>query len=145
MPQCCWCNGNGRCRGCVCAKNKRVCTSCTPGRNGRCENQPDAVSDSTQDRLSATPTTLPGTMNDEIQPNQRQVSEDVRETQSVMADDGPDDHYQNRSTDTCADNGLEQLPKFVPMQSPNFRWGEVEGEAFTRAIQNCYEEIVHWK
>ena len=90
------------------------------GRNGRCENQPDAVSDSTQDRLSATPTTLQGTINDEIQPNQRQVSEDIRETQSVMAEEGPDDHYQHRSNDTCMNNGLEQLPTCVPMQSPTF-------------------------
>lgn len=35
MPQCCQCNASGRCRGCVCAKNKRVCISCTPGRSGR--------------------------------------------------------------------------------------------------------------
>jgi len=148
MPQCCRCNASGRCRGCVCAKNKRVCTSCTPGRSGRCENQPDAVSDSTHDSLSATPAatpaTTPGTMNDEFQPNQRQES-DFRETQSVMADNGPDDHHHNRRTDTDADSGLEYLPLFVPMQSPTFRWGAIEGGAFARAIQNCYEEIVHWK
>ena len=62
-----------------------------------------------------------------------------------MADNGPDDHHHNRRTETDADNGLEYLPLFVPMQSPTFRWGEIEGGAFARATQNCYEEIVHWK
>ena len=39
MPsQCCRCNGNGRCRGCVCVRGGRTCTSCTPSRSGRCEN-----------------------------------------------------------------------------------------------------------
>ena len=91
MPQCCRCNASGRCRGCVCAKNKRVCTSCTPGRSGRCENQPDAVSDSTQGSLSvtpaATPAATPGTMNDELQPNQRQevTSEKPRVLWQTMA------------------------------------------------------------
>ena len=68
---------------------------------GRCENQPDAVFDSTQDRLSATPASTPqspGTTNDEIQSesSQLQASEDTRaEDQSVTADNGPDDHYHN--------------------------------------------------
>ena len=31
------------------------------------------------------------------------------------------------------------------MQSPTFRWGDVEGVVFACDIQNCYKEIVHWK
>jgi hypothetical protein len=31
------------------------------------------------------------------------------------------------------------------MQSPVFRWGEVEGEAFARAIQESYKEVVQWR
>ena len=92
MPQCCRCNGIGRCRGCVCAKNERICISCTPGRNDRCEKQPEdvsnAISNPTQDRLSASPTVTPG-----IQKNQYQVNEDDRETQSVVEEHGPDNHY----------------------------------------------------
>lgn len=130
MPQCCRCNGNGRCRGCVCTKNKRVCTSYAPGRNGLCENQPVAISDSTQDNLSVSTSTTPESTNtDEIQPNQREESEVVR---NGIADNGPDDHYHDQGTDTCASNGL--LPAFVPMQSPTFRWGEIEGKAFAQAI-----------
>ena len=31
------------------------------------------------------------------------------------------------------------------MQSPVFRWGEVEGEVFSQAIQESYKEVVHWR
>ena len=31
------------------------------------------------------------------------------------------------------------------MQSPVFRWGEIEGEAFAQAIQESYKEVVHWR
>ena len=37
-PQCCRCNGNGRCRGCVCVRSNRPCTNCLPRRQRRCEN-----------------------------------------------------------------------------------------------------------
>ena len=34
--QCCRCDLNGRCRGCVCVRGNRSCTNCFPSR-GRCE------------------------------------------------------------------------------------------------------------
>ena len=37
-PQCCRCNGNGRCKGCICVRGGKACTNCTPSRSGRCEN-----------------------------------------------------------------------------------------------------------
>ena len=37
-PQCCRCNGKGRCRGCVCVRGGKACTSCIPSRSGRCED-----------------------------------------------------------------------------------------------------------
>ena len=38
MP-CCRCNGSGaRCRGCSCAKGKKSCIDCYPGRKGKCVN-----------------------------------------------------------------------------------------------------------
>ena len=37
-PQCCLCNGKGRCVGCSCVRSGRVCTNCTPRHKGRCEN-----------------------------------------------------------------------------------------------------------
>ena len=36
---CCPCNGQrARCVRCRCIKDKRPCSSCLPGRNGRCQN-----------------------------------------------------------------------------------------------------------
>ena len=42
MPQCCRCNGSGRCVNSVCVRNNRTCTNCTPSSSGRCENQPSS-------------------------------------------------------------------------------------------------------
>ena len=39
MRDCCRCNRGGRCRNCSCRKNGSQCSSCLPGRLGRCENQ----------------------------------------------------------------------------------------------------------
>ena len=60
-----------------------------------------------------------------------------------MADGSPDDQDQALSEQNV--DGLERLPAIIPMQSPVFRWGEVEGEEFGRVIEGCYEEVVHWK
>ena len=39
QPKCCSCNGtNAKCIGCKCARNRVICTSCYPGRHGRCKN-----------------------------------------------------------------------------------------------------------
>ena len=49
MIRCCRCNGNGRCRGCICPKNNRVCNNCKPGEDNRCENQTTVLPSLTQD------------------------------------------------------------------------------------------------
>ena len=36
MPVCCWCNGGGRCKFCICAKSGRSCVDCLPSRKGHC-------------------------------------------------------------------------------------------------------------
>ena len=46
MPRtrdCCRCNRGGRCRNCSCQKEGKVCSSCLPGRMGRCENRGSLV------------------------------------------------------------------------------------------------------
>ena len=40
MPQCCRCNGGGKCRNCVSAKANRRCTNCLPSRKGCCLTWP---------------------------------------------------------------------------------------------------------
>ena len=43
MPQCCRCNGNGRCKACICTRSGKPCTDCTPSHVGRCENRGGAA------------------------------------------------------------------------------------------------------
>ena len=38
MPQCCRCNGSGRCVSCACARAKTDCTYCLPSKRSRCSN-----------------------------------------------------------------------------------------------------------
>ena len=38
MPQCCRCNGSGRCKNCSCKKAGRVCTNCLPSKKNQCKN-----------------------------------------------------------------------------------------------------------
>ena len=54
-----------------------------------------------------------------------------------MVDSAPDDHYRIHPQ--------AQLPSFAPMQSPTFKWGDIEGEITVCNIHECYKEIVHWK
>ena len=46
-PQCCRCNGSGSCKACVCVRNGRACTNCTPSQNGRCKNVKGALQSGT--------------------------------------------------------------------------------------------------
>ena len=122
-PQCCRCNGSGRCRSCFCVKNKQSCTNCLPGKTSRCENwhQPTICQAPVSD--------APVTANDhertlELPNNELETQETEIEPEGPpMADNAPDDHYQT-NLDT------ELLPSFAPMQSPTFRWGDVEGVVF---------------
>lgn len=82
-------------------------------------------------------------MNDETQSYESQASEVVPEILNSMADGSPDD--QNQALSEQDVNELERLPAIIPMQSPVFHWGEVEGEEFVQVIEGCYEEVVHWK
>ena len=40
---------------------------------------------------------------------------------------------------------VDELPSFNHASSPSFMWNDIEGESFTRTINNCYLEIIHWK
>lgn len=134
-PQCCRCNGNGRCRGCVCAKKKQACTNCTPGRNSRCENR--HIQPTSQALTSVTPVTAESEPTLELSNSVHDTQEtaELDDISSSMAGNAPDVHYQT-NLDT------QHLPSFVSLQPPTIRWGEVEGEVSVCDIQ---EEIVHWK
>ena len=84
----------------------------------------------------------PTTQGNEPSPNQYQALDNERT--SI----GLDDQNQNVRTVVETENSVlesEQLPDFIPVQPASFKWGEIEGEAFCQDIQECYNQIVHWR
>ena len=37
------------------------------------------------------------------------------------------------------------LPSYESAVTPNFLWGDIDGESFAHSIDCCYAEIVHWR
>ena len=127
---CCRCNRSGRCRSCVCCKERRLCVSCLPGRLGRCEN--NGVSSGSGDTSNMLPSeddpedTFPDTSN-----SGAVINDAVSDFNVGVADDpsSPWIHF----------------PSFDVMCTPNFIWGDVPGETFTHSVTCCYDEVVHWR
>ena len=46
---------------------------------------------------------------------------------------------------TANDSTIADLPQFTPLSTPNFRWADMDGEAFSHSVDRGYEEIVHWR
>ena len=36
------------------------------------------------------------------------------------------------------------LSPYAELHSPNFVWGEIDGDTFVRSIIPAYKEVVHW-
>ena len=49
------------------------------------------------------------------------------------------------SDTTLQSQGSSDLPPFDSLSPPNFRWGELEGVAFTDVMNRAYDEIVKWR
>ena len=158
-PQCCRCNGSGRCRACKCVREGKTCTGCTPGRNGRCENidgsTPPEPEPHTQE---AEPPAIP-----EHDARERCVVE----TMDAVGHDGPlpSNHTTvagipiNSISQPCNSTSQGPLP-VVPTPAPespsslpspeqistaNFQWGEYDGSSLGHAIKSAYVEAVHWR
>ena len=39
----------------------------------------------------------------------------------------------------------KDLPPFTALSVPNFRWGDIDGAAFSSKVNKAYEAAVHWK
>ena len=74
----------------------------------------------------------------------------------VDRDDPDNEPQQDDSDDEDDDIGEEPpgfgnqspacLPEFTPMNNDSYRWGDsVDGETFSRDLQQAYEEVVRWK
>ena len=145
-PQCCRCNGNGRCKGCVCVRNGKACTNCTPSHAGRCENR--ATNAEPEDRDNTT------NVNVSIPMNGQPVNPTATEGE---IDDGgaaplPDNQTSgmaagmsrpDNQTPPIADTLADPLPS--QNMDPKFTWGTCGGLEMYNAITKIYDEIIHWR
>lgn len=136
MLQCCWCNSSGHCMNCVCVRNDRTSTNCTPAKkNGRCENQgqhspcenqpPGLYPDPTQ--TSPPQPTQSSTSEDEATATvSQQISQTYFPPPFLFDMEGaPDDQNLNHVSDNT---GLQDRR----MAEPNFQWGEKDGKSSAR-------------
>ena len=66
----------------------------------------------------------------------------------VRQDDSPDSAVVEDHTEMFNSSSLKpvkDLPPFASLVAPNFRWGDIDGIAFTSKVDKAYEEAVHWK
>ena len=117
MPQCCRCNGSGRCKGCECARKNTPCSSCTPSRNGKCANQP----------LDRTDATACVTVTDSVPADSSSPPNPT--TCSVCITKHDDSHNEkgasNENTDESNhDSPTTVFPPFIPAANPTFTWGD---------------------
>ena len=120
MPACCRCNSSGRRKKCVCVQAGRPCTICLSSRRGNCtDGHSPAIPASTNPETPSTPAAA---------------------TSSPVLGPEQDDSIDGPLTDSVCD-----LPRFVDISPPNFRWGRLDGITFSNLIHKAYNEIVHWR
>ena len=133
-PVCCRCNASGSCKNCSCKKANRSCSNCLPLRQGHCTN--------TDQQLSSLHTPV----NEDIELLGRAPPETVEAPQRAKM--GPSLTPDSVATPSLSamtnDSTIADLPQFTPLSTPNFRWGDMDGETFSHSIDRSYEEIVHW-
>ncbi len=128
MTQCCRCNGNRICRGCICTKNNRVCTNCKPGNNKRCENQATILSSLIQD---SSPIQRANDTSSTTIVNQREVSTDNEELHDCNETLRSDIKMKRYNLNSCQ---RLLLCRFQIGQKSKV-------ETFAQAIQECYLTI----
>ena len=158
MPQCCRCNGNGRCKGCVCVRSGKHCTNCTQNQVGRCENRGGVASaepdnqDQGRNCVNQDYALVNGQIENLGQPTEREGMElsDVEVfRESPLLDDRieatlPHDNRTSIMESVKSYNYEDPWP-LPSCSQPNFQWGSKDGKAFCDMIDEAYDDIVHWK
>ena len=145
-PQCCRCNGGGKCRNCVCAKANRRCTNCLPSRKGCCSNTAP-VSASGISPSTSTPapfSAVPPVDNSHVVPTSPPpLSPSLTDpTVSPCSSQAPHSSIADPPNNA---HSIPSLPSPTPMANPSFVWGSLSAHAFIRTISSAYSEVVHWK
>ena len=139
------------CKNCSCKKANRECSNCLPHRRGHCTNAPSLQSNSaitSSDKSNSAQSQNTQTQAVTTEPTEPAFPTSLAENLSSFPQDvTPLDMLQNTST-TSPDEDSNQshpLPSFTEIPTPNFRWGEKDGEYLTQKIDQCYKEVVHWR
>ena len=158
-PVCCRCNGSGSCKNCSCRKANSSCSNCLPLRRGHCTNTDQQLPRPSTDNAPASRQTLPSSLhtpdNEGIEPPaiappetgeapQRAEAGPSLTTDSAAKNVTPSNVTPSLSA-TANDSTIADLPQFTPLSTPNFRWADMDGEAFSHSVDRGYEEIVHWR
>ena len=122
-----------------CVKAGKQCQNCLPSHVGCCTNvsndiglfqlnQPASGTSTITSPISALPSpapkdTTPTSMSPSTAPTQPHIT-DPSSTESVR---------------------IENLPPFSPAADPIFIWGNHNSEPFLRALDETYNEIIHWR
>ena len=156
MPQCCRCNGNGCCKGCVCVRCGKACINCTPSHAGRCENLESVARAETEDRGPADDANAPVIVNGQLESHGQQASlmknTPLLDNQTSGMESGMpllDNQTPGMESATShqqPNTGRYEDPWPLPTCSqPDFQWGSHDGKAFCDMIDESYNDIIHWK
>ena len=154
MPQCCRCNGGGKCRNCVCAKAKRPCTNCLPSRRGCCSNTAPLPVSLTLVRAHD-PTTDPSSSNGslsavtsrspELPPCSSSGGSSLTGTSFPTCNLLSDSPNVSSPINALLSPTLPPLPTPTPLANPSFVWGPLDAESFIHSVTCAYSEVVHWR
>ena len=169
-PQCCRCNGNGHCRGCVCVRSNRPCTNCLPRHHGWCENLGDDSPNGITDGAQLEPPEPPVIHQSELPPAEydsehteseqrngtvRCVREGTNGRDGIDVGDGSmpnnrssDVEFANDQTSQSANmlSADHTDPWLLPCSPcPDFQWESSDGKVFCASITSAYDEAIHWK
>ena len=139
----------------MCVRGGKACTSCTPSRSGRCENLVDATCRNETPPQPEPPEQphLPPMDEDRVN-GTVEMGEDyeIEEHDELSPPNNnlPDVEFQFTSLQSMDCTNPTQLssthlPSFEAAATPNFLWGDIDGESFAHSIDCCYAEIVHWR
>ena len=146
MPVCCRCNGSGRCVSCFCIKSGRCCVDCLPSRKGHCSNKSPA----------AAPTSMPAADNGHfpsVDMSATENSDNAVDSQDVLAMSAPEGINASAMLDDVISDDVNMrtntasidFPSFKPAPTITSSWGDLSGEELTKAIDDAYAQVVHWR
>lgn len=159
MTLCRRCNAGGKCRNCVCVKNKRQCRNCLPSRKGCCSNMVLLPALQVPEALPAPPVQdqppLPVCVNTiEV----TSAFTNATTTPAAAQEPDPGSTYPinaHPGTSTLPSPALPcplpspalpcPLPPPIPMPKPSFMWGEYDSASIMHSMDETYKEVVHWR